>query len=331
MGTRMTIDTVAIRNSVEQKRHRKTTDPTFTVRSYCPMYLLAKDMTAPAETGETVHPIRAFKIASDDDFKAFQHVIIPAFRELEWDEYDVRQAERQFIESANFELKPEDHTLLLSYYRGEVAHEEIAPLLQSMSESQAEKILVPYRKKACRVFSVTKQEDGWLVEKKPEGSIHQNVAQNDYRSIERKYKAIPDNVIDHSVFKDLISHVIHMTKESRPTAKSMQMTAWMMSCYTWTNGPTTNSPEGTHQDGADFIVSAYVIERTNIVGGSSRIFHASDLKNPIMKFLLSPGEGLFQADACSPLWHDVTHIEIADERQPFGVRSLIGFDVWVTE
>lgn len=326
----MTIDTVAIRNSVTQKRNERKSSSTFTVRSYCPIYLLAKDMTAPAETGDVVHPIRVFKIASDDDFKAFQHVIIPAFRELEWDEYDVRQAERQFIESANFDLKPEDHTLLLSYYRGEIGHDEIAPLLENMTIADAEKILVPYRKKACRVFNATKQEDGWLVEKLPEGSVLQNVAKNDYRSIERKYKSIPENIIDHSVFKDLVSHVIHMTKESRPTATTMRLTAWMMSCYTWTNGPTTNSPEGTHQDGSDFIVSAYVIERTNVVGGSSRIFHASDLKQPIMKFLLSPGEGLFQADASSPLWHDVTHIEIADERQPFGVRSLIGFDVWVT-
>lgn len=327
----MPIDTAAIRNSVEQKRHKKTNDPTFVVRSYCPIYLLAKDMTTAAETGDTVHPIRVFKIASDEEFKAFQHVIIPAFRELDWDEYDVRQAERQFIESANFELKPEDHTLLMSYYRGEVAHEVIAPLLENMSEADAEKIMVPYRKKACRVF-VAKNIEGcsdWLVEKMPEGSVHQNVAQNDYRSIERKYKSIPDHIIEHTVFKDLLSHLIHMTKESRPDAKSMHITAWMMTCYTWTNGPTTNSPEGIHQDGANFIVSAYVIERTNVVGGASRIFHAGNLKQPIMKFLLSPGEGLFQADATSPLWHDVTHIEIADERQPFGVRSLIGFDVYV--
>lgn len=328
----MPIDTVAIRNAVNQKRHRKTTDPTFAIRSYCPIYLLAKDMTAPNETGDTVHPIRVFKIAGDDDFKAFQHVVIPAFRELEWDEYDVRQAERQFIESANSELKPEDHTLLMSYYRGEVAHEVIAPLLEHMSESEAEKIMVPYRKKACRLFKATKEETSsdWMVEKMPEGTVLQNVAQNDYRSIERKYKSIPDNVIEHTVFKDLLSHLIHMTTESRPDARSMQITAWMMSCYTWTNGPTTNSPEGIHQDGADFIVSAYVIERTNVVGGASRIFHSSNMKQPIMKFLLSPGEGLFQADASSPLWHDVTHIEIADERQPFGVRSLIGFDVNVT-
>ena len=304
----------------------------FVIPAESPKYLLARQVIDRSDAPGNGYPIRVFSAGDDDEFKAFQETIIPVFRQLEWDQYDVRHAEMRFIEATNHSLSSDDHELLLSYYRGEIEHASIISLIKDIDPKEVEKVLVPYRKKACTKFNALEQSDNesWSIRKQAPGSVHQHVAQNDYRSIARTYGQIPDEIINHPIFVRLLSNVIYMAKESRTAATAMQITAWMMSCYTWTKGPTTNSPEGIHQDGADYIVSAYVIERTNVIGGTSRVFREDDLENSLMKFQLRPGEGLFQADAGSPLWHDATHIEIADERQPFGVRSLLGFDVDIT-
>ncbi|MDY3245082.1 2OG-Fe dioxygenase family protein [Campylobacter sp.] len=41
----------------------------------------------------------------------------------------------------------------------------------------------------------------------------------------------------------------------------------------------TNSPEGIHQDGMDFIMSAFVIDRKNINGAKSIIYENDKNKN----------------------------------------------------
>jgi hypothetical protein len=88
----------------------------------------------------------------------------------------------------------------------------------------------------------------------------------------------------------------------------------------------TNSPEGIHQDGADYIVSALVMERAGVTGGESRVYD-SDKKTVLLRHTLLPGEGLFQVDAGSPLWHDVT--PVVAQGDGMGVRSLFGLDIRV--
>ncbi|MCR2089001.1 2OG-Fe dioxygenase family protein [Campylobacter upsaliensis] len=63
----------------------------------------------------------------------------------------------------------------------------------------------------------------------------------------------------------------------------------------------TNSPEGIHQDGMDFIMSAFVVERKNIRGAKS-IIYMEDKKTRIFETILKDGQGILQVDANSPLW-----------------------------
>ena len=86
---------------------------------------------------------------------------------------------------------------------------------------------------------------------------------------------------------------------------------------------TSNSPEGIHQDGYDYIVSALVVERKNISGGISEIF-ANDKKSKILSTTLQPGFGLLQPDLNTDLWHHVTKIQPTSD---IGFRSSIGFDI----
>ena len=99
----------------------------------------------------------------------------------------------------------------------------------------------------------------------------------------------------------------------------------------------TNSPEGIHQDGMDFVVPAFVVERENIRGGVSLTYDAREVpKNkdgipnfqgyaPNMNITLQPGEGLLHRDRDSPLWHEVTPIQLLNSSKE-GYRSSIGID-----
>jgi hypothetical protein len=96
----------------------------------------------------------------------------------------------------------------------------------------------------------------------------------------------------------------------------------------YANAPAANSPEGIHQDGADYVVTALVIARDNVTGGTSRVF-VRDLTAPMFAAVLQPGTGLFHADRGTSIFHDVTPVAVIDQDRP-GIRSTFGFDINVT-
>ncbi|CZE49484.1 2OG-Fe dioxygenase family protein [Campylobacter geochelonis] len=88
----------------------------------------------------------------------------------------------------------------------------------------------------------------------------------------------------------------------------------------------TNSPEGIHQDGMDFIMSAFIVERKNIKGAKSIIYNNMFNKfNKILEITLKEGYGILQPDMNTSLWHEVTEIFSIDKNKP-AYRSSIGFD-----
>ncbi|WP_238699289.1 2OG-Fe dioxygenase family protein [Helicobacter sp. MIT 05-5294] len=91
----------------------------------------------------------------------------------------------------------------------------------------------------------------------------------------------------------------------------------------------TNSPEGIHQDGVDFIVSAFVVESKNIGGGESMIY-LEDKKTKVFQTTLKEGQGILQADKNSCLWHEVTPIYPLNKDLP-AYRSSIGFDIEIMQ
>lgn len=98
--------------------------------------------------------------------------------------------------------------------------------------------------------------------------------------------------------------------------------------------PGNNSPEGAHEDGADFIVSALVVNRDHILGGKSQVFEklANGKMVNIFERELQPGEFLFQADTGeekhygNDLWHYVTPFYV-EEGVSEAWRDIIGFDI----
>ena len=83
-----------------------------------------------------------------------------------------------------------------------------------------------------------------------------------------------------------------------------------------------NSPEGIHQDGADYIISALVMNYKNIVGGESIIYDEN--KEEIYRRTLNKDQGIFQEDR--KLWHYVTPIQCSSNNL-LGYRDIIGIDI----
>ena len=82
-----------------------------------------------------------------------------------------------------------------------------------------------------------------------------------------------------------------------------------------------NAPEGIHQDGADYIVSAFIINRSNIVGGNSTIYN--NKQNLLLSHTLKNEQGIFQND--KDLYHNVSPIQSKSDY--LGFRDIIGLDI----
>lgn len=145
----------------------------------------------------------------------------------------------------------------------------------------------------------------------------------DYRKIDRKFKELPDALFDDDLRK-IILFVLN-----RMRSYTSFSNFWFTIHHTFIfceNGTTaTNSPEGIHQDGMDFIVSAFVVERKNIKGAKSIIYNG-DKKNKIFECVLKDGQGILQADLNTTLWHEVTEISQINLNE-IAYRSSIGFDI----
>ena len=82
-----------------------------------------------------------------------------------------------------------------------------------------------------------------------------------------------------------------------------------------------NAPEGIHQDGADYIVSALIFNKYNIINDNSIIYN--NHLEPIYQTQLQEGEGIFQND--TDLWHDITILEAQEGY--LGYRDILGLDL----
>ena len=145
--------------------------------------------------------------------------------------------------------------------------------------------------------------------------------------LEKIQKELPNNLFND----DLITMLKFVSfKIGRYAKKSkFAITAHHTLIFCENGRKSTNSPEGIHQDGMDFIMSAFVIDRQNINGAKS-IIYANDKKTKIFETILKNAQGIIQPDLNSELWHEVTEISQININE-VGYRSSVGFDIEVLE
>lgn len=143
----------------------------------------------------------------------------------------------------------------------------------------------------------------------------------DERNIPRKF-ALIDYEILYSHF--MISYICQICSilKSIENVKRLNISIHQVRQMCYPNIISENAPEGIHQDGADYIVSALVINHNNIKGGVSKIYDLD--KNILESVVLKENKFIFQND--KTLYHYITPIECYDDNY-LGFRDIIGLDI----
>lgn len=192
--------------------------------------------------------------------------------------------------------------------------------------AQTLSMIRPYRRRCCRRYLVAAGHDPytWQVFDLGTPVFSQKVA--DVRARIRRFAAPPSWIIENSDLHSLLGMVCELVK-CTPGPKPDRFTVTMHLMLTYAQRAETQpAPEGVHQDGANYIVSALVLERKNVIGGESFILLNPAGPPAITRFELEEGHGLLQSDLDHNLWHGVSGIRLRDPSKP-GHRSILGLDI----
>ena len=306
-----------------------------------PQFVYLEDEKSLSEkTKQTIGvPLRLFDLKGlYIDQEKFLREIAPTFSMLAWDFYDVKRAQVEFLKSRYYYERHRLDIFLGDYYMKRVTLEAVGDLIADLSETDRHVFnrVVPRRKRSIAKFDLNCVDDKWQIERLKCESFVQNVTASDPRSLKRIFNETSELVTAKPCFKQLIGSIADMAamaerEYKQRDAQKIKMTFHQVSLLADIINEGRGAPEGIHQDGADYIVSALVIERIGIIGGESVIYFP-DRETELWRHTLLPGQGIFQADQGTCLWHDVTPIrDDPTTPPPDGNRNTFGFDINVIE
>ena len=281
---------------------------------------------------EETDPVILFDLESLGlDAQVFLNEFHTSFSQLPWDHYDVRREQLSLLHEYLSRSDQRDH-LFTEYYLGRM---DLGGLLQNLPPIAPETLALlhavePYRRRTTSRFALTKAVEGWGIERIKNSPVVQSVPSSDYRSLSREFPETTTEILEHPEFNKLLIAIGGLVEQVDEAVEALTITCWQTGIVATPYRSGSNSPEGIHQDGSDYIISALVTARDNIDGGVSRVFK-EDKSTEILTVALQPGMGIFQADAGSSLWHDVTPIRVENTREGNGTRNLFGFDINVEE
>ncbi|MCD8401578.1 2OG-Fe dioxygenase family protein [Tenacibaculum finnmarkense] len=254
------------------------------------------------------------------------------------DVYLVKNNQMAFLKSIFIEDIASLEKIHQAYFEGKLSKSVLNPWIDKLSKNQKKEFLILSkitRQRNISSFTVEKssekQRDNLGVKRIEAKSFKQDVS--DFRVWKRVFKQASKASVENELFKSLLKQVFLLISEIHPTTQKIKVTSHFMRTISDVQIKGENSPEGVHEDGAKYIVSALVINRTNILGGETQVFEAiSDKKELIFNTILEAGEFAFQADTGeekefgTDLWHYVTPIQPINLAEK-GVRDIIGFDI----
>ena len=266
--------------------------------------------------------------------KTFLQENAPVFALLPHDFYDVRREQILFLQKSLPYTKGDEYNhLWKNYYSGNCHFDEIASFCLALTETQRDVFnsIKPFRTRAISQFHVNVRRS--TIERIPIDSfsqtkaLHCNSSDCDWRTFPRIFTEIDDRLVKFESFAAVLWGVANKVCQFDSSFNELRIVAHHVRVMTKTDRIKSNSPEGIHQDGFPFIVTALVVERENIVGGESQIFD-SDKTTPIFTGTLLPGQGILQPDLGTELWHCATDILPIDTTKE-SYRSSIGLDIQI--
>ncbi len=264
------------------------------------------------------------------------------FEELAWDPYDVRRMQVEFLLARFLKDKKTLLKFYKSYYTGEFELEVYKPWIEKLSKEEFKqfKAIQPWRRRSIASFLLKNASSEIKIKRAKAQQFEQDLGENDVRSWPRVFMEAPSKHVENPLFFSFLKELFLKVNVVHPIpVTEVKITAHFMSVKATKEAPGDNSPEGAHEDGADYIVSALVINRKNLAGGESQIIEqnmTTGNKDTIFSHILQPGEFIFQADSRdedyfgTDLWHHVTPFYVADDQQGEGWRDIIGLDIDVS-
>ena len=272
----------------------------------------------------------------------FLQFFSPLFAELDWDPYDTRRLQVDLLLKNFSEEAAAIKTHFKAYYTGQVDQSVFLPWINRLDAAGQEAFaaIQPWRRRSIAQFFLKPIGREIQVTREPVKAFAQAVEEEDVRSWPRVFSESPAAHVDNELFYNLMRAIYEQVKKVHPLAYSVRMTAHFMSVKATRTTPGNNSPEGAHEDGADYIISALVINRQNLLGGASQIIEKhlpAGPKEIVFEYTLQAGEFFFQSDSRdeefygTDLWHHVTPFYLEDPSKGEGWRDIIGFDIDVVD
>ncbi|MDB0614357.1 2OG-Fe dioxygenase family protein [Tenacibaculum dicentrarchi] len=201
------------------------------------------------------------------------------------DVYLVKNNQMAFLKSIFIEDIVSLEKIHQDYFEGNLSKNVLNPWIDKLSENQKKEFLILSkitRQRNISSFTVEKssekQRDNLGVKRIEAKSFKQDVS--DFRVWKRVFKQASKASVENELFKTLLKQVFLLISEIHSTTQKIKVTSHFMRTISDVQIKGENSPEGVHEDGAKYIVSALVINRTNILGGETQIFEAiSEKKN----------------------------------------------------
>ena len=274
--------------------------------------------------------LRAFNLETFGvDRESFLRAMRPTFSVLHLDPYDAKRAKVDLLKKRFPQHADRLNGFLGNYYANKEDLAAVYDLLRELDDQDRNELdrigMTGRRKRAVARFNVQFGGGKWNFERIAGERFRQNVEAGDPRALVRVFHEMETLVADHPQVRHLMQCFAELVRERHPDCKKLRMNVHQMFIFADILSAGDNAPEGIHQDGADYIVSALVIERAGILGGES-IVYGPDKKTVYFRRTLAEGEGIFQTD--KGLWHYVTPIRENPAVPPdYGHRSILGFDM----
>ncbi|WP_145562101.1 2OG-Fe dioxygenase family protein [Yersinia canariae] len=257
-----------------------------------------------------------------------------SFSTLAWDTNDIKLSQLRFLINKCFAHRKMIMQEAQRYLDESPVPDNIQTLISTLSipDKKIFYAFKSFRKRGISQFCVEYIDNQWEVnhiDLPPLTHFTQHADHKlDLRQLIRRFPPMDRAAIHSPTLKILIKKFIEMLCECEPKRdlKKIDVTCHQVSLIIDnTTHSVSNSPEGLHQDGSNYIVSALVIDKYNIEGGISKLY-CTEKDRLIKSHTLECGEGLFHIDKNSTIWHQVTPIKLKEPSIKMGYRNILGFD-----
>lgn len=286
--------------------------------------------------GAVSSPIKVFHLAEFGIQPGpFLSRIGPTFHDLPWDPYDAALAAERIVRDCfpqTYAAHETEWLELWSHLDDHLANPLSGPqfwtqLIHDDEILQCLAAIRPYRRRSCFQFWLNQDRSTayrWRLRELGTRTFAQSV--NDIRARPRRFAPPPDTVYRDTEIQYLMCLVSQLVCQTASVlADSLRLTLHQMITYADSRIARSPAPEGVHQDGCSFIVSALVIERHNVIGGTSNIYYVKD-GGLALSCELQAGQGIFQSDTHNEYWHGVTPV-FPKNSTALGYRSILGLDL----